>query len=129
MSKQCLIEEWISLWTKGLKFLPISKQFNRALLREELENFGSKSRLKWFSCNDERQFNINPFKQKSKFIPRKKWCSYWILFNQLEVEILFLDKKISYSSFTNGEGNASYSWRDDTSIIIKKTNKGSGVVI
>ena len=41
------------------------------MLREELENFGRKLRLKWFFRNDERQFNINPFKQKSKFNPGK----------------------------------------------------------
>ena len=45
------------------------------------------------------------------------------------MEILFLDKKISFCNFTNGEGNASYSLRDDTSIIIKETDKGSSVVI
>ena len=35
------------------------------------KNFGRKLRLKWFFRNDERQFNINPFKQKSKFNPGK----------------------------------------------------------
>ena len=37
--------------------------------------------------------------------------------------------KISYSNLTKGERNALYSLRDDTSIIIKETDKGSGVVI
>ena len=35
------------------------------------KNFGRKLRLKWFFRNDERQFNINPFKQKSKLNPGK----------------------------------------------------------
>ena len=37
--------------------------------------------------------------------------------------------KISYSNLTKGERNALYSLRDDKSIIIKETDKGSGVVI
>ena len=40
-----------------------------------------------------------------------------------------MHKKISYSNLTKGERNALYSLRDDTSIIIKETDKGSGVVI
>ena len=60
------------VYIKGLQFVPIPKHFfNKALLREELENFGWKLSLKWFFRNNERQFSINPFKQKSKFNPRK----------------------------------------------------------
>ena len=44
-------------------------------------------------------------------------------------EILSSDKKILCSNLTKGEGNALYSLREDTSIIIKKADKGSGVVV
>ena len=71
LSKWNLTKDEISLLSKGLQFVPTPKHFNKALLREELENFGRKLRLKWFFRNDERQFNINPFKQKSKFNPAK----------------------------------------------------------
>ena len=71
LSKRNLTKDEISLLSKGLQFVPTPKHFNKALLREDLENFGRKLRLKWFFRNDERQFNINPFKQKSKFNPRK----------------------------------------------------------
>ena len=99
------------------------------MLREELENFGRKLRLKWFFHNDEHQFNINPFKQKSKFNPGKNDAASEFSFSRLEEEILSLDKNISYSNLTKGERNALYSLRDDTLIIIKETDKGSGAVV
>ena len=71
LSKRNLTKNDISLLSKGLQFVPTPKHFNKALLREELENFGRKLRLKWFFYNYEHQFNINPFKQKSKFNPCK----------------------------------------------------------
>ena len=87
------------------------------------KNFGRKLRLKWFFRNDERQFNINPFKQKSKFNPGKNDAAIEFYLSRLEEEILSLDKKISYSNLTKGERNALYSLRDDTSIIIKEADK------
>ena len=47
----------------------------------------------------------------------------------MEEEILSLEKNISYSNLTTGERNALYSLIDDTSIIIKEADKGSGVVV
>ena len=129
LSKWNLTKDEISLLSKGLQFVPTPKHFNKALLREELENFGRKLRLKWFFRNDERQFNINPFKQKSKFNPGKNDAAIEFYLSRLEEEILSLDKKISYSNLTKGERNALYSLRDDTSIIIKEVDKGSGVVV
>ena len=66
------------------------------MLREELENFGWKLSL-------ERQFSINPFKQKSKFNPRKTDAAIEFYLIQMEEEILSLDKKISYSNLTKGK--------------------------
>ena len=73
------------------------------MLREELENFGRKLRLKWFFRDDKRQFNINPFKQKSKFSPRKNDAAIEFYLSRLEDEILSLDKKSSYSNLTKGK--------------------------
>ena len=72
--------------------------------------------------------NIIPFKQKSKLNPGKNDAAIEFYVSRLEEEILSLDKKISYSNLTKGERNALYSLRDDTSIIIKEADKGSGVV-
>ena len=90
------------------------------MLREELGNTSV-----FF---DERQFNINPFKQKSNFNPGKNDAIMEFYSSRLEEEILFLDN-ISYCNLTKGERNALYSLRDDRSIIVKEADKGSGVVV
>ena len=105
------------------------KHFNKALLREELEIFGRQLRLKWLFCNDECQFNINPFKQESKFTTRKSDAAIEFYLSRLEEEILSLDNKISYFNLKKGVRNSLYSLKDDTSIIIKEFDKGSGVVV
>ena len=73
------------------------------MLREELENFGWKLSFKWFFRNNERQFSSNPFKQKSKFNPRKTDVSIEFYLIRLEEEILSLGKKISYSNLAKGK--------------------------
>ena len=52
-----------------------------------------------------------------------------IYLSRLEAEIFSLDKKLSYSNLTKEERQAIYSLRDDTSIIIKEADKGSGIVV
>ena len=47
----------------------------------------------------------------------------------MKEEIFSLDKKLSYSNLTKEERQAIYSLRDDTSIIIKEADKGSGIVV
>ena len=84
LSKRNLARDEISLLSKGLQFVPTPKHFNKALLRKELENFGRKLRPKWFFRNDERQFNINSFKQKSKFNPRKNDAAIEFYLSRLE---------------------------------------------
>ena len=90
LSKRNLNKDKIFLLSKVLQCVPTPKHFNKVLIRE-LEKFGRKLRLKWFFCNDERQFNINPFKQKSKFNPRKNVAAIEFYLSRLEEEILFFD--------------------------------------
>ena len=99
------------------------------MFREEFENFGRRLRVRCFFRNDERQFNINPFKQKSKFNPGKNDIAIEFYLGRLDEEISFLYKKNSYSNLTKGERNALYFLGDDTSIIIKEADKGSGAVV
>ena len=119
----------MSLLSKGLHFVPIPKHLNKALLRKDLEDFRRKLRLKWFFLKDERQFNINPFKQKSKFNPSKNDAAIEFYLSQLEEEILSTDEKNLFSNLTKGERNALYSLRDNTSIVIKEVDKESDVVV
>ena len=83
----------------------------------------------WHYRNQEREIIINPFKKKSKFNPKRKNAAIEIYLSRLEEEIFALDKKLSYSNLTKQERHALYSLRDDTSIIIKEADKGSGIVV
>ena len=47
----------------------------------------------------------------------------------MEEEIFSLGKKLSYSNLAKDEKEAIYSIRDDTSMIIKEADKGSGNVV
>ena len=70
----------------------------------------------WHFRNDHREFDVNPFKKKSKFNP--KWdAAVEMYLSRLEEEILSLDEKISYSNLTKGERNALYLLRDDPPLL------------
>ena len=68
-------------------------------------------------------------RKKSKFNPKRKDAAIEIYLSCLEKEIFSLDKKLSYSNLTKEERQAISSLRDDTSIIIKEVDKGSGIVV
>ena len=72
---------------------------------------------------------INRFKKKSKLNPKRKDAAIEIYLSRLEEEMFSLDKKLNYSKLTKEERQAIYSLRDDTSIIIKEADKGSGIMV
>ena len=72
LSKRHLSKNEISLLSKGLKFIPTPKHINKALIEEELENYGRKHRLMWHYRNEEPGAIINRFKKKSKFNLKQK---------------------------------------------------------
>ena len=71
---------------------------------------------------------INRFKKKSKLNPKRKDTAIEIYLSRLEEEMFSLDKKLNYSNLTKEERQAIYSLRDDTLIIIKEADKGSGIM-
>ena len=83
----------------------------------------------WYYSNEEREITINPLKQKSKLNTKRKDAAIEIYLNRLEEEIFSLDKKLSYSNLKKEERQTIHSLRDDTSIIIKEAEKGSGIVV
>ena len=119
----------ISLLSKGLKFIPTPTYVNKAVLKEELENFGRKLRLKWHFRNEENQGSYNLFRPKSKFNPKGKDAAIELYLSRLEEDILALDTKLHFSNLTREEREALKSLRDDNSIVIKEADKGSAVVI
>ena len=129
LSTRILSKAEISLLSKGLKFIPTPTSVNKALIKEELECFGRKLRLLWHFRNEESITISNPFKKKSTFNPKGKDAAIELYLSRLEEEIMAIDTKLSYSNLTKEERLALNSLRDDTSIIIKEADKGSGVVV
>ena len=120
----------ISLLSKGLKFVPTPTSVVRSRLKEELEVFGRRLRLKWFFRKEEvNDQPINKFRKKSKFNPKGKDAAIELYLSRLEEEILSIDTKLSYSNITKEERKALSDLRKDTSIIIKGADKGSGVIV
>ena len=129
ISKRVLSQAEISLLSKGLKFIPTPPTVNRAILKEELEVFGRKLRLKWHFRDNESSGIYNIFKKKSNFKPRKKDAAIEIYLSKLEEEIFNLDFNLQYNNLTKAERAALRNLRDDTSIVIKEADKGSAVVV
>ena len=90
--------------------------------------YGRKLRLMWHFWNDLQEFDVNPFKKKSKFNPKGD-SSIEMYLSRFKEEILSLDGKISYSNLIKWERNALYLLHDDLSIIIKEADKRSVVVV
>ena len=71
LSHRKLSKSEVSLLSKGLKFCPTPNTIDKLILEDDLEKFSTKLRLKWHYRNDNRMFDLNPFKPKSKFNPSK----------------------------------------------------------
>ena len=68
-------------------------------------------------------------RRSSTFNPKGKDAAIEFYLSRLEGEIMAIDTELSYSNLTKEERLALKSLRDGTSIIIKQTDKGSGVVV
>ena len=85
--------------------------------------------LKWHFRNEKSTGELNPFRSKSKDNPKGKDAAIELYLSRLEEDILAIDTKLSYNNLTREERDALKSLRDDTSIVIKEADKGSGVVV
>ena len=130
LSHRKLSKAEVSLLCKGLKFSPTPNTIDKSILKEDLEKFGRKLRLMWHYRNDNRIFDPNLFKPKSKFNPPKSDAAIELYLSRLEEKLLNLGPiKHKYNNLTREERKALYDLRNDTSIIIKEADKGSVVVI
>ena len=129
LSGRILSSAEISLLSKGLKFAPTPTNINKNILKEELEIFGRKLRLKWHFRNEESLAVTNPFRHKSKFNPKGKDTAIEMYLSHLEEEILALDSKLKYNNLTREERKALKVLKEDKSIVIKEADKGSAVVV
>ena len=89
-------------------------------------------RMKWYFRNDiSENFSEKPtFTPKSKCKPPKGHSGWEVFLNQIEKELFKLVVSLlNYSNFSNEEWQAMRSLVNDRSVVIKKADKGSCVVV
>ena len=89
-------------------------------------------RLKWHFRNEPSpEFSEYPvFRTKSSWKPPKGHANLEVFLSQLEKELFQVaDSSLGYSNFSSEEWKAMRSLADDRSIVIKKADKGSCVVV
>ena len=130
LSNRKLSKAEVSLLSKGLKFCPTPNSADKSVSKEDLQIFGRTLRLKWHYRNDERTFDPNPFRPKSKFNPSKNDAAIELYLSHIEEKLLSSTEiKHSYYNLTREERQAMYNLKKDQSIVIKEADTGSAVVI
>ena len=122
----------INILEKALDFAPIQNKINQPELRKELEEFCRRMSIKWFFRDDISE----NFSEKYAFTPKSKWKPPWghpsleVFLSQIEKELVELaESPLNYSNFSKEEWQAMRSLVNDRSVVIKKADKGSCVVV
>lgn len=144
LSNRTLTSAEYRLLGKGLKFCPKPKHHNEIQLKQDVFEFTRKLRLKEFfgdkeedrdsekdSENSQNNFQKFPKESKSTFIPpsgRDSTLDFYI--EAITHEILQSNKRYKYrSNLSKEEQIALTSLRQDETIVIKKADKSSTIVI
>ena len=132
LSNRVLSENKIKLLEKGLDFAPIHRKINEPELRKDFEEFCRRIRTKWnFRNKPSQDFSVTPaFARKSSWKPPLGHPNLQVFLSQVESE-LFIETQDSlrYSNLSQEEWRAVRYLADDRSIVIKKGDKGSRVVV
>ena len=132
LSNRVLTDAEISVLEKGLDYAPIQNKINEPELRTDFEEFCRKMRLKWHFRNDTTPnfSEIPAFRPKSTWNPPKGHPNLEVFLSEVEKELFKCpNKNLGYSNLSREEWKAMRSLADDRSIVIKKADKGSSVVV
>ena len=122
----------IKLLEKGSDYTPIQNKINELKLRRGFEDFARRMRLKWYFRNEPTpSFSERPFfTPKSSWKPPKCNPSLEEFVSQIEKELFEVCKSnLGYSNFSKKEWQFMRLLANDRSIVIKKTDNGSCVVV
>ena len=115
---------------KGLKFTPTPQHDNTEELRKDLSEFHRRLRLQEYFLNSEKSTNPSIVKNKSNFQPPKGRNDKLEMFiNVNESFVKNAEKRSINHNINLKERNALKSLQNDTDIIVKEADKGSGIVI
>ena len=132
MSRKVLSEAEIKVLEKGLDYAPIQNKINEPELRKYFDVFCRRMPIKWHFRNEPTQdFSDKPaFSAKSTWNPPKGHPNIEVFLSQIEHELFQIsDKCLHYSNLTKEEWLAVRSLADDRSIVTKKADKGSCIVV
>ena len=132
LSNKVLTEDEIKVLEKGLDFAPIQRKVNEPELRQDFESFCRRMRIKWHFRN-ESSYN---FSERAAFSPKSSWKpplghpNLEVFLSQVENELFEITKEPTrYSKLSQEEWRAIRTLADDRSIVIKKADKGSCIVV
>ena len=132
LSKRVLSETEIKILEKGLDYAPIQRKINEPKLKNDIEEFCRRMRIKWHFRNEpsENFSEIPSFRPKLSWKPPKGNPNLEMLLSKVEQNIFkTIETPIRYSNLSSDEWKAIRSLADDRSIVIKKADKGSAVVV
>ena len=134
LSRKELSAEDISLLSKGLKFSPTPTDIDKAKLKEDLEAFKRRMRLRWHSKDNEDSIsednNENKFRIKSSWQPPKDDPVLENYLSLLEKEVMSVSPEgKNFSNLSPSEQLSLKQLKSDRNIVIKEADKGSAVVV
>ena len=132
LSHRVLTDAEIRVLEKGLNFALIQGLINEAELKQDFNDFCRRMCLKlYFRDETQQEFSETPaFSTKSTWNPPKGHPCLEVFLSQVENELFQITKQdLRYSNLSKEEWRAIRSLADDRSIVIKKADKGSCVVV
>ena len=132
LSNRVLSDAEIKVLEKGLDYAPIQNKINEPELRNDFNEFCRRMRLKWYFRNEVTpNFSEVPaFRPKSSWNPPKGHPNLEVFLSEVEKELFtVVDSKLGYSNLSKEEWKAMRTLADDRTIVIKKADKGSFVVV
>ena len=132
LSGRVLSESEIKVLEKGLDFAPFQRKVNEPELRRDFQEFCRRMRIKWHFRNEisEDFSEVPAFSPKSSWNPPQGHPNLEVYLSQVENELFSIaDEPIRYSNLSKEEWIAMRSLADDRSIVIKKADKGSCIVV
>ena len=131
LSRRSLSEEEIILLSQGLKFSPVPTDIDVARLRQDIEDFKRRIRIRWFfkdRTNDATA--INKFKLKSSWNRPKGGPLLESYLSLVEKRVLSVSAEgKSYPNLSHSELSALKFLKSDVGLVIREADMGSALVL
>ncbi len=137
LSGKDLSSSELSLLSKGLKFVPKPPRINRFQLKQDLESFGRRIRLREFFYDPGSSEAENDYRDSRRFVEKSKWSPPKNRIPEIETYLKAVERDawgLSRSirrkdNLTHIQRQALTQLRNRSDIIIKPADKGSAIVV